>query len=306
MESFFFHLERRRYRKRFLHSRGHGGWERVDVSSGLLYLHGTFPGGGEGEPICYRDRMAMMLLVPRGEVRLHDALAGVDVRVREGEAALLLSTRQDLRPAFAPGTKFFWLCVADFHLERYLSGRPGEAVDLLCGALRGERSLERLQVQALDALSLYLIGRITEVSEEEPLAGIRAEHRVNELLIHRLSLWERPREDLDPRDRELAERARAVLLRRFADPPTIPELARLCATNDFRLKKLFRRVYGTTIHDYVRRLRLEEANLLLRSGELSVGEIARRVGYRHQGHFSRLFFEHYGLYPKELAGKSSF
>jgi AraC-like DNA-binding protein len=55
-----------------------------------------------------------------------------------------------------------------------------------------------------------------------------------------------------------------------------------------------------TIYGYIQKLRLEEANLLLRKEMLSIGEIARRVGYRHQGHFSKLFFETYGVYPREL------
>jgi len=33
---------------------------------------------------------------------------------------------------------------------------------------------------------------------------------------------------------------------------------------------------------------------------MSVGEIAKRVGYKHQGHFSKLFFKTYGVYPKNL------
>ena len=305
MESFFFHLDRRRYKRTLLPVEEGNTLERVDVSSGVVYFRGCFPEGGATAPLRYRDRMGMMMLLSAGELKLQDRLGGGVHRIREGEAALLLSTRQDLEASFAPGSKLFWLFVADFHLQRYLSGQSEEPIDQLYTMLQGESPLELLQRQRLDALSLYLIDRISEISDDEAMAGIRAEHRVNELLIHRLSLWERPRKDLPPRDRELAERARGILLERFADPPSIPELARLCATNDFRLKKLFKAAYGITIYDYIRRLRLEEANLLLRSEELSVGQIARRVGYRHQGHFSRLFFQRYGLYPKALAKKSS-
>jgi len=305
MESFFFHLDRRRYKRSPLPVEEGNSLERVDVSSGVVYFRGSFPRGGAVGPLRYRDRMGMMLLLSKGELRLRDRIGDGSHRIREGEAVLLLSTRQDLEAACAPGSELFWLFVADFHLQRYLSGRSEEPIDQLYGMLQGDNPLELLQRQRLDALSLYLIDRISEISGDEAMAGIRSEHRVNELLIHRLSLWERPRKDLDPQDRELAERARGILMERFAAPPTIPELARLCATNDFRLKKLFKKAYGLTIYDYIRRLRLEEANLLLRSEELSVGQIARRVGYRHQGHFSRLFYDYYGIYPRELSKKSS-
>jgi AraC-like DNA-binding protein len=98
----------------------------------------------------------------------------------------------------------------------------------------------------------------------------------------------------------LASKAKSVLLSDFIDPPTVEALALLCATNTSKLKTVFKKVYKTTIHAYVQKLRLEEANLLLKEEDLTIGEIAKRVGYRHQGHFSKLFFASYGVYPKEL------
>jgi AraC-like DNA-binding protein len=59
-------------------------------------------------------------------------------------------------------------------------------------------------------------------------------------------------------------------------------------------------VYVLTIYAYIQKLRLEKANILLKEDSLSIGEIAKKVGYKHQGHFSKLFFESYGIYPKEL------
>ena len=55
-----------------------------------------------------------------------------------------------------------------------------------------------------------------------------------------------------------------------------------------------------TIYSYIQKLKLEKANLLLKDKILNIGEIAKDVGYKHQGHFSKLFFENYGIYPKDL------
>jgi AraC-like DNA-binding protein len=33
---------------------------------------------------------------------------------------------------------------------------------------------------------------------------------------------------------------------------------------------------------------------------MTIGDIALTVGYKHQGHFSKLFFETYEVYPKDL------
>ena len=77
-------------------------------------------------------------------------------------------------------------------------------------------------------------------------------------------------------------------------------MPRSWGTNDFKLKKYFKKVYQTTIYSYVQKIRLEKANLLLRENLMSVTEIATKVGYKHQGYFSSIFYKAYGVYPKDL------
>lgn len=301
MESLFFQLESRRYRRRNIRRDEKGTIERVDVSSGVLFFRmesrRTLEYG-----LRHHDRMLLLILSVRGKSRLD----GEEMRVHLGEGDALLVSVGWGSPEFLlePGSSLFVLAVAGFHLKRYLSGRRDDAIDFLHGILREERRERILQRQPLDALSLYLLERIFAITEEEDMAGLRAELRVGELLLHHLGFLELPREGVSEEESELAIRARKILAENFVVPPTIPELARRCATNDFRLKKIFKRVYGTTIYAYIQKLRMEEANWLLRQKSLSVGDVARRVGYRHQGHFSRLFHLHYGVFPRELVKKS--
>ncbi len=77
----------------------------------------------------------------------------------------------------------------------------------------------------------------------------------------------------------------------------------MCATNMSPNSKttLHKRSLRLTIYSYIQELKLQKANKLLTTiRELSIGEIASRVGYKHQGYFSQLFFQKYGIYPKEL------
>ena len=131
--------------------------------------------------------------------------------------------------------------------------------------------------------------------------SIISEHRAIEYMIHRFSLLEYMDEnEFTPEEIEIASHAKQIVLQNYKNPPTIKELAHLCATNDFKLKKYFKKVHKMTIYGYVQKLRLEKANLLLREKLLSVKEIATEVGYKHQGHFSAIFFKTYGVYPKDL------
>ena len=51
--------------------------------------------------------------------------------------------------------------------------------------------------------------------------------------------------------------------------------------------------------DYVNQFRIEESKLLLRGGALSMGEIAKKLGFSSQQHFSRQFRTVTGMTPSE-------
>lgn len=67
--------------------------------------------------------------------------------------------------------------------------------------------------------------------------------------------------------------------------------------------KLFKKVCGMTITDYIINLRLGEAKALLRSTDLSINEVAARVGYDNYAYFSRLFRKRVGCSPKDYRSR---
>jgi len=122
----------------------------------------------------------------------------------------------------------------------------------------------------------------------------------DEKMIYRFYLLEMADMDIDKDELKIAMDAKEILLKDFANPPKIEYLAKLCATNKTKLNKVFQNVYKITIGNYIKKLRLEKANLLLQEQSLTIGEVAKEVGYLHQGNFSRLFFEKYHVHPKDL------
>ncbi|WP_156887753.1 AraC family transcriptional regulator [Desulfotignum balticum] len=91
-----------------------------------------------------------------------------------------------------------------------------------------------------------------------------------------------------------------ILKQECVDPPTIPALAKRVAINECYLKAGFRRRAGTTIGEYVRKLRMEKALGLMESGGCSILEAALSVGYANPSHFSAAFKKHYGCLPSRL------
>jgi hypothetical protein len=120
MESLFFQLESRRFRRRILHREAAGETERVDVASGVLFF--LLRSRREYRfDLRHRDRMALLVLSVRGGGTGESARRRV-CRFREGEALLMTLAGEDLRFRLEPESELFVLAVADFHLKRYLSG----------------------------------------------------------------------------------------------------------------------------------------------------------------------------------------
>ncbi|WP_340028211.1 AraC family transcriptional regulator [Paenibacillus sp. FSL H7-0940] len=61
--------------------------------------------------------------------------------------------------------------------------------------------------------------------------------------------------------------------------------------------QVFRKVYGRSPRAYLSSLKLQEAKVLIEQPELSLGEIAWKLGYTHLSHFSRQFKRWTGQSP---------
>lgn len=59
-------------------------------------------------------------------------------------------------------------------------------------------------------------------------------------------------------------------------------------------------VLNVTPNDFIRTIRLKKAAGLLRQKEYRVSEIAYIVGFRSSSYFSKCFFKHYGVLPKDF------
>jgi AraC-like DNA-binding protein len=97
--------------------------------------------------------------------------------------------------------------------------------------------------------------------------------------------------------------ARTILAENFDKHITIPQLARQAGINEAKLKEGFKELYGHSVHTYLQQLRLEKAQQLLLTTELTVTDITYYIGYSHVTHFTTLFKKELGLTPTEWRKK---
>lgn len=107
-------------------------------------------------------------------------------------------------------------------------------------------------------------------------------------------------------EEKLLLKSKKILLSHMQNPPSIKELAHLCGTNDFWLKKNFKLFFKDTIYQLLAKERLKLAFALLKQNDISIKEAASIVGYTNAAHFAKIFKGTFGFLPSELIRQKSY
>ena len=84
----------------------------------------------------------------------------------------------------------------------------------------------------------------------------------------------------------------------------VEALARAVVMSAFHFAHAFRQATGVPPHRYVIEKRIARSKQLLRETELGLDEIARRIGYSSQSHFSVAFRKTVGIAPSAFRSLS--
>ncbi len=79
----------------------------------------------------------------------------------------------------------------------------------------------------------------------------------------------------------------------------IAELCRALAMSRSQLYRKFAALTDTSVHHFIRKLRLAKAKELLLTTKLNVSEVAYDTGFKNPSHFSRVYSEEFGIAPSK-------
>jgi AraC-like DNA-binding protein len=145
-----------------------------------------------------------------------------------------------------------------------------------------------------------------ELATEEPGREIVMRALVEQLLVHILRNYSTPRlsEELELSRVGLVDRRirRSVELMhtQLDQDLTLKALAAASYLSPFHFARLFKKLTGSSPHNYLAGIRAARAQLLLAETDLSVTEIGARVGYLSGSHFTKAFRIATGATPREF------
>jgi AraC-like DNA-binding protein len=197
------------------------------------------------------------------------------------------------------------VCIA-FH-ARYLKRRYPDLLGQCANTIgpwlaQRETTLRDFEIPLLPVMSAATQGLLTMRLEGEFRQQF-VSSTVEQLLCLALSgLAARPTEPvrLSTRDRKVLQDVRAALDESLGDDITLESLARRFGINRKKLGFGFKDQFGMPVFEYLAERRMATAFDLLASGDFSVSEVGRRVGYTHLCNFTTAFRRRYGQTPSSI------
>ena len=175
---------------------------------------------------------------------------------------------------------------------------------LVRDAVTGSAEVGRIASFPLDHRLAALLADTIDTSLEGEMRVVQYAGRLAELVAYTLDAMQhtpllRGTALNRLRDVELAHAAMQQLERSYRKPPLFADLARDIGTNQNKLKAVFKEAFGITMADFCLERRMREAQQLLLEANLTIAQIAERVGYEHQSSFAAAFAGYVGISPRE-------
>lgn len=118
------------------------------------------------------------------------------------------------------------------------------------------------------------------------------------------NLPESHRENVAVYQNRMVQKMTDYLKTHYQKDISLQDLADLCNVNTNYAGNLFKSETGEPFIKYLTRLRMERAEILLKSTEGTVAEIAAMVGYNDYFYFAKVFKKYAGMTPTEYRGMS--
>lgn len=268
-------------------------WEMVCTDAGYTEVppYTIYPPNKEGHPRIFQ-RVAVgrtlneyqIVYITKGEGvfetlgRHYDVKAGSIIMVFPG-------IRHFYKPVYETGWMEYWVGFKGAHFEM-LRER---------GFLNPQQPFMEIGLQN-GVLELYN-EIIEEVRNQKPLYQIVASSKIL-ALIAEINACARRRAQAG-HAAQVVEAAKCLMMEKIYGDLDINSIATAVGISTSKLNEIFKTYTSMTPYQYYIHIKIHAAKSLLEQGDLSVKEVAYRLGFDDQYHFSRLFKKKTGIAPSQ-------
>jgi AraC family transcriptional regulator, transcriptional activator of the genes for pyochelin and ferripyochelin receptors len=168
-------------------------------------------------------------------------------------------------------------------------------------ALTGERAKLFKLNNFVTAEMQIIISQIKNCCLKPPLKDLYINNKINELLLLACNEMENKNNSqpikLSDYDIECLHEVRSIILNNLDHPYTIRELACKAGINEFKLKKGFKQLFGTSVYNFLRNERMKKSLVMLQKADMSIKEIALELGFPYVSAFTNAFCNKFGYPP---------
>ncbi|GAA4831018.1 response regulator [Paenibacillus vulneris] len=162
-------------------------------------------------------------------------------------------------------------------------------------------SLQLLLLAGRVQLELGVSRKDAEEKESQLMVQVFQQETLGDLkqLVEQylLEVCGRIREKRSGKSKNVIERVRALIDKRYAENLQVSDIAKEVFLSTTYLCLLFKQETGETINEYLTKVRVEQAKALLRDPANKFYEVCYAVGYSDPSYFSKLFKKYTGFTP---------
>lgn len=225
-------------------------------------------------PLDVPGENALLLYNPQKDLPLH-----VTVWPHTGVIAILMTLRK-FHALFSEEAEYIpFLSAANQEKKYYAQEKLSPAMTVVLSQLMNDHlhpSVKRLygQGKIYELMALYF--NRTEDADLEQCPFLADEDNVRRI-----------------------KKAKAIIITRMVEPPTLAKLAQETGLSLKKLKEGFKQIYGDSVYGFLFEYKMDFARKMLETGRYNVNEVGLKVGYSTASHFIASFKKKYGTTPKK-------